>query len=43
MEEINGDNFIETIGSTEKDLEEERATLAFKVFEDIYAFARDTW
>jgi hypothetical protein len=44
MEELNNERFKESVGSEEDASEEERrAMLAFKVFEEIYAFARDTW
>lgn len=44
IDELNNARFEDSIGSEEARSEyARRASLAFKVLEDIYAFARDAW
>lgn len=44
IDEINHARFEDIVGTDEVTSEHHRrASLAFKVFEDIYAFARDAW
>ncbi|XP_014209678.1 transcriptional protein SWT1 isoform X2 [Copidosoma floridanum] len=42
MDEVKGVRFLDSVGLPDESEEEQKATLAFKVLEDVYAFARDT-